>query len=188
MNMEAHVDEAEMQTPVDRYHHKVSEMHTMGLIAALIFGFSISLWIEFDEAIFIDKEVLAFVFTFCAITTILSSALATISAISIIISFRRLMFKYGKHTNADSLRSFKRSTHYTRHWVRYFLYLCYIGLFISLAVYSHAKWTAVTGMGGAIYIVSYVLFILGFIAMFIIYIKVKSAYHEALTLKAKSSE
>ena len=88
------------QNPFDRYENKVQEMSTMALISALLFGFSAGLWIEFDSAIFEANDehniIWAYLFTVTAMITLITSAMSTVVAISIIISFRRLMFKFGK--------------------------------------------------------------------------------------------
>ena len=175
-------DDVEMEDPVDRYDNKVEEMNTIGLISTLVFGF-ITLWIEFDRELFVDKNVgFAFMFSISAIMTITSSALSTVMAICIIVSFRRLQFKFGRQTNAESLRIFKRSTHRLRHFVRYFVIISYIGLFIAIAVYSHVKWID-TVDSNFVFILCYILLSIGLIALAFIYYTVKTAYTNALNAK-----
>merc|ERR1719362_868420 len=101
----------QMEAPVERYENKVEEMQTVALISALLFGFSVTLWIEFDQSLFNDEKFTfqAYVFSFSAICTIISSALSTVLAVAVIVSLRRLMFKFGKESGTASLDTFKRS-------------------------------------------------------------------------------
>eukprot|EP01083_Nonionella_stella_P256314 878662_1 len=179
-------DDAQEEMVVDRYENKVEEMNSIALISALLFGFSITLWIEYDQHLFADEGLLAFIFTISALTTIVSSALSTVLAISIAVSLRRLMFKYGRQTNKQSLRHFKRSTHHLRHFVRYFVYLSYFGLFVALAVYSHVKWQT-AGLGDFLFVVCYIILVIGLVMMIGIYCKVKVAYDNAFN-EGKSND
>mmetsp|Transcript_92 Transcript_92/g.140 ORF Transcript_92/g.140 Transcript_92/m.140 type:complete len:187 (+) Transcript_92:27-587(+) len=171
--------------PVQRYDNKVAEMNSMGLIAALLFGFSVSLWIEFDEQLLADKLVLAFIFSIASITTVASSALATVIAITMMVSLRRLQFKFGKETNAQSLRVFKRETHGLRHSVRYAVFVAYAGFFVALMVYSHAKWMN-TNHGAALWVLLYILLFVGLVLMLVVTLRIRSAYHRALEEKSNA--
>ena len=179
-------NDIEMEETVDRYDNKIEEMNTIGLISALLFGFSITLWIEFDRTLFVNKNLLLpYIFTLSSMTTIISSALSTVIAICIVVSFRRLQFKFGKETNSESLRIFKRNTHRLRHFVRYFVNISYIALFIAIAVYSHVKWID-TVNSDFLFILYYILLVIGLIIMCTIYYTVKKAYKNALNIKQNS--
>ena len=118
-------------------------MNTMALISTLLFGFSAGLLLNFDASLFEADEadkVWGYLFIIAAMTTLLSSSLSTVVAISIIISFRRLMFKFGKQTDAQSLHTFKHRTHLIRHWVWLFIYISFIGTVATVVLYSVVKW------------------------------------------------
>ena len=181
--METKTEDMEMEEPVDRYDNKVEEMNTIALISALLFGFSITLWIEFDRTLFIPRDVIfAYVFSIALMITMITSTLATVTAICIVVSFRRLQFKFGKQTNSESLRQFKRSTHELRHFVRYFINSCYVSLFIAVGVYSHVKWVD-TVDSDFLYILCYILLLIGWIALVYVYYSIKRAYVSALNSK-----
>ena len=176
----------QMEHPVSRYDNKIEEMNTMALITALLFGFSITMWIEFDQTLFSDKNKtgLAYIFSISAMITIITSVLATVIAIGIIVSFRRLQFKFGKETNAESLRIFKRNTHQVRHFVRFFIYAACTGLFVEIGVYSHVKWID-TVKSDFLYILNYLLLLSGWIVMVVVYYSIKNAYNDAVASKQK---
>merc|ERR1712039_313320 len=176
---------------MERYENKVEEMQTIALVSALLFGFSITLWIEFDVALFNDEDyiVQTYVFSIAAICTIISSALSTVLAVAVIVSIRRLMFKFGKETGTAGLDLFKRTTHKVRAWVRYYIYISYVGLFVTLGVYSQLKWESASEVGGPIlWSIIYILLVIGLCIMLYVFNKIKNAYNQALDIKTKSGD
>ena len=182
-----------IEPPIERYHHKVEEMQTVALISALLFGFSVTLWIEFDLELFDDDKAVfqasAYLFSISAICTIISSALSTVLAIAVVISLRRLMFKFGKESGSQSLDAFKRGTHTVRSWVRYFIYLSYGGFFVSIAIYSGVKLEAAQNFEAApIYVIIWILLAVGVSIIVFVFYRIKREYSEALKIKSKSSD
>eukprot|EP00483_Globobulimina_turgida_P002467 UN02471 len=178
-------EEQDMEQPVERYENKVEEMNSIALISALVFGFSVTVWVEFEQELFANMNaILAYIFAISALTAIVSSALSAVMAISIAVALRRLMFKYGKETDAKSLRVFKRTTHRLRNFVRYFVYSSYLGLFIALAVYSHVKWKS-ADIGDFLFVLCYIILFAGLLSMVGLHMKVRSSYNLALKSKSK---
>merc|ERR1712130_486282 len=106
--------------------------------------------------------------------------------VAVIVSIRRLMFKYGKETGTAGLDSFKHASHHVRQWVRYYIYISYVGLFVTLGLYSQMKWESVATLNATpMWVMIYLLLIIGLAFMLFVFCRIKSAYNHALNLKSK---
>eukprot|EP00483_Globobulimina_turgida_P004490 UN04499 len=64
-----------MEQPVERYENKVDEMNSIALISALVFGFSVTVWVEFGQELCANMHaILAYIFAISALAAIGSSA------------------------------------------------------------------------------------------------------------------
>merc|ERR1719216_768771 len=167
------------QSPLDKYENKVEELQTVALISTLMFGFSVALWIDFDQQFFDNIKYFGqtILFSIAAICTIISSALSTVLSVFIIISLRRIMFRFGKHADALSLESFKRKSFQLRNNLRMFIYCSFIGFFVSIAIYSNMKWMATENIGNVlvalVFSVIYLMFGAGLVYMICVFRKVE---------------
>ena len=121
------------------YENKVEEQHTLSLVATLVFGFSITLLIESDESIFDPHPELAYIFGISLMIVIVSSALATLILMGTTFLFRRYMFRQ----SISALNIIKNESLRLRQYARKMLYMSFIGLFINLGAYGHAKWSVI---------------------------------------------
>merc|ERR1719361_2224879 len=170
------------QSPLDKYENKVEELQTVALISTLMFGFSVALWIDFDQQFFDNIKYFGqtILFSIAAICTIISSALSTVLSVFIIISLRRLMFRFGRLADAKTLRHFKRKTFQLRNNLRMFVYCSFIGFFVSIAIYSNMKWMATENIGDVlvalVFSMIYLMFGAGLVYMVFVFRKVKRIY------------
>ena len=119
------------------YENKVEEQHTLSLVATLVFGFSITLLIESDESIFDPHPELAYIFGISLMIVIVCSALSTLILMGTTFLFRRYMFRQ----SISALDTIKNQSLRLRQYARKMLYASFIGLFINLGAYGHAKWS-----------------------------------------------
>ena len=162
-----------------RYDHKVEELNTMALISTLLFGFSVAVWMSFDERLFLEEPVHAILFTVSVMATIIGSALSTVISVAFVIALRRITFKYGKSTNLESLHEFKRGTNRVRHWVRKGIIVSFLGAFVSLAVYSAVKWKHAQKKVILVSLTSMAV-LFGVLLLYYSYVQIKRAYNKAL--------
>ena len=121
---------------VKLYENKVEEQHTLSLVATLVFGFSITLLIESDESIFDPHPLLAYIFGISLTIVIVCSALSTLILMGTTFIFRRYMFAQ----SVSALNVIKGESLKLRQYARKMLYASFIGLFVNLGAYGHAKW------------------------------------------------
>ena len=163
---------------IDRFENRLDELNVTALISTLIFGFSVSLWIDFDEALFANDIILAIIYTISALATIICSALATSISICSIVGYRRLIFKFydesSKITDKHVLQ-FKGKLHLFHKYMRLCVYLSYIGLFAALCAYSHVKWQSIHF---SLYVISYTMLVCGIISIIYVYRRIRTIFSE----------
>eukprot|EP01084_Bolivina_argentea_P115518 205409_1 len=168
------------KTSIKLYENKVEEQTTLSLVATLVFGFSITLKVESDERIFINHEILSFVFGISLTIVIVCSALSTLILMGTSFIFRRYMFR----ENLESLTSIKTESLTLRIYARKMIYSSFIGLFINLGAYGHAKWTSLNY--DVLYIISYIILGIGFTLLGYIWYTLKRI-NETAYVKATST-
>eukprot|EP01084_Bolivina_argentea_P115516 205406_1 len=149
------------------YENKVEEQNTLSLVSTLVFGFSITLMVESDESVFIGHEELAYVFGISLTIVIVCSALSTLVLMGTSFIFRRYMFRQ----SLSSLNAIKSESLTLRTNARKMVYASFIGLFINLGAYGHAKWNSIGYE--PLYIMTYIVLGIGFIFLGYIWFDLK---------------
>eukprot|EP00483_Globobulimina_turgida_P009507 UN09526 len=149
------------------YENKVEEQNVLSLVSTLVFGFSITLMVESDETIFIENEVPAYIFGIALTIVIVCSALSTLILMGTSFIFRRYMFRQ----SLSSLQIAKTASLSLRTYARKMVYLSFIGSFIALGAYGHAKWLTTDDEG--LIVINYIVLGIGLVCLTYIWYALK---------------
>ena len=156
---------------IQLWEHKAEQVNVFLIISTLVFGFSVTLVFEYDENLFLNKEIESILFI-CGLTIcIITSLWSTIGTTGALVMAR----KYMHRNQSNIVRKVFEKTNPLRVRSEWYCYISFLSLMFSLIIYGFVKLDKINNNNIPL-IFNTIILSCGTIGIIVIFIELKKIY------------